>query len=287
MIDGLPEESDADDAHDAVHGHPRLDGSGTINQRKFVVALARGLKVLRAFRPGDDSLSNAEIARRTGLPKPTISRLTYTLTTLGYLGGVPETGGYRLDPHILSLGYPVLAKLGVRQIARPLMQRLADYSRGTVAIGIRDGLSLILVERSQDRTVVTMPLEIGSHLPIATTSMGRAYLAALPAGDRAVLMDEIRRGGPPDWWPTVRRSIDAELARFDRCGYCVSVGDWDPDIIGVGAPLVLPDGTILAFNCGGPISRIPRERADDIGEKLKEVVNSVAVAYRAGPPLTL
>jgi DNA-binding IclR family transcriptional regulator len=263
------------------------DETSVANHRKFVVALARGIKVLQAFKLGDDSLSNAEIARRTQLPKPTISRLTYTLMTLGYLSVAPESGSYRLDPHILSLGYPVLAKLGVRQIARPLMQRLADYSRGTVAIGIRDGLSLILVERSQDRTVVTMPLEIGSRLPIATTSMGRAYLAALPAGPRAELMEQIRRSGPPDWWPTVQRGIESELSRFEKYGYCTSIGDWDPDIIGVGVPLALPDGTILAFNCGGPITRISKERIDDVGEKLKEVVEAVAVAYRAGPPLTL
>ena len=44
--------------------------------RQFVNALARGLEVLRCFRPGEVYLSNAEMARRTSIPKPTISRLT-------------------------------------------------------------------------------------------------------------------------------------------------------------------------------------------------------------------
>lgn len=266
---------------------PEVDEAGVFNQRKFVVALARGLKVLQVFRPGDDCLSNAEIARRSQLPKPTISRLTYTLTTLGYLSGDAGTGGYRIAPQTLSLGYPVLAKLGVRQIARPLMQRLADYSGGTVAIGIQQGVNLIIVERAQNRTVITMPLEIGSYLPIATTSMGRAYLSALDDAGRATLMDAIRRSGPDDWWPTIRRRIEQELERFAHHGYCVSVGDWDPDIIGVGVPLILPDGTVLSFNCGGPIARIAPDRAEDIGQMLRELVDSVGMACRAGPPMTL
>lgn len=266
---------------------PDTDDAGTLNQRKFVVALARGLKVLEVFRPNDDCLSNAEIARRTRLPKPTISRLTYTLTTLGYLSADPEGNGYRIAPQTLSLGYPVLANLGVRQIARPLMQRLADYSGGTVAIGIRQGLNLIIVERSQDRTVVTMPLEIGSRLPIATTSMGRAYLSALDAQEQAELLESIQGSGPDDWWHIIRRQIEQEFERFSRCGYCVSAGDWDPDIIGIGVPLRLPDGTVLAFNCGGPMTRIARERVADIGNRLKELAESVAIAWRAGPPLTL
>ncbi len=59
--------------------------------RKFVVALARGLDVLRCFRARDGFLTNQEIAERTGLPKPTVTRLTYTLCQLGYLQQNPQT----------------------------------------------------------------------------------------------------------------------------------------------------------------------------------------------------
>ena len=41
--------------------------------------------MLACFRSGDKALGNQEIARRTGLPKPTVSRLTFTLSSLGYL----------------------------------------------------------------------------------------------------------------------------------------------------------------------------------------------------------
>ena len=45
-------------------------------ERQFVLALARGLEILRSFEPGDRLLGNQDISRRTGLPKPTVSRLT-------------------------------------------------------------------------------------------------------------------------------------------------------------------------------------------------------------------
>jgi DNA-binding IclR family transcriptional regulator len=276
MVESIEERlaSDADRADDE-------------KDRQFVIALARGLQILQAFRMGDDSLSNAELARRTGLPKPTVTRLTYTLTRLGYLIPPDSSGDYRLHPHVLSLGYSVLAKLGVRQIARPLMQQLADYSRGTVALGVRDGTSMIFVERSRDRTVVTLPLEIGSRIPIATTSMGRAYLAGLPENARHLLLDEIRRSGPGEWWSAIQGGIDRELAQYKTTGYCISAGDWDPDVNAVGVPLVLRDGTVLAFNCGGPSARIPKERLSDLGERLKNVARTVAAAQGAGPEFAL
>ena len=53
--------------------------------RKFITALGRGLDVLRCFGPRDRWLANQDISARTGLAKPTVSRLVYTLTRLGFL----------------------------------------------------------------------------------------------------------------------------------------------------------------------------------------------------------
>ena len=68
-----------------------------------MTALARGLSVLRAFGPQNRPIGNGEIAKRVGLAKPTISRITFTLTELGYLSFDEETGFYKLGPGVLTL----------------------------------------------------------------------------------------------------------------------------------------------------------------------------------------
>ena len=93
--------------------------------RQFATTLARGLEVLRCFTPLEPLLGNKEISVRTGLPKPTVSRLTYTLTKLGYLRHNMRLGKYQLGSAVLSIGYPLLASMNVRQVARPLMKELA------------------------------------------------------------------------------------------------------------------------------------------------------------------
>ena len=80
----------------------KRQGKKVATDRSFVVALSRGLDVLRAFQPNDGLLGNQEIAARTKLPKPTISRLTYTLTKLGYLTPVPRFEKYQLAPAALA-----------------------------------------------------------------------------------------------------------------------------------------------------------------------------------------
>ena len=79
-------------------------GGGEHRDRKFVVALARGLEVLRAFTPSEGLLGNQEIAARTGLAKATVTRLTYTLTTLGYLTHIDRLEKYQLAPGALAIG---------------------------------------------------------------------------------------------------------------------------------------------------------------------------------------
>ena len=92
----------------------------TAKDRKFVEALSRGLDVLRAFSQGAVVMGNQDIARITGLPKPTVSRMTYTLTKLGYLSYSTQLEKYQLDSGVLALGYAYVSNLRVRQLANPI-----------------------------------------------------------------------------------------------------------------------------------------------------------------------
>src|SRR5256885_11261311 len=113
--------------------------------RQFATTLARGLEVLRCFTPLEPLLGNKEISVRTGLPKPTVSRLTYTLTKLGYLRHNMRLGKYQLGSAVLSIGYPLLASMNVRQVARPPMKELPAHCNGSGFLGVRHRPQLALV----------------------------------------------------------------------------------------------------------------------------------------------
>ena len=239
--------------------------------RQFVIALARGLRVLQAFGPGDDLLTNAAIAKRAQLPKATVTRLTYTLCRLGYLSRDPEGAGYRLDPHVLTLGFPVLARLGIRELARPMMQALAEQEGVTVSMGLRDGAHMIYVERVRSSAPVVLQQDIGTRIPIALTALGRAYLAGLPEVERAALLEELRALMPQERWPAVRNDVGRELERYRHKGYCFG-GGWDPEITGVAAPLALPGRALLSVSCAGARANLPDRRLAAIGERLKALI---------------
>ncbi|MCC5859452.1 MAG: IclR family transcriptional regulator [Ectothiorhodospiraceae bacterium] len=244
--------------------------------RNFVMALARGLEILRAFQATDGMLSNQEIAQRTRIPKPTVSRLTYTLTKLGYLSYSERLERYQLGTGVLALGYSCLASMGIRQVARPLMQQLADEVGLAVSLGSRDRLSMVYLENCQGGGALTLRPQVGSRIPIATTAMGRAFLAVLPEQERQYLMEHIQRKDPENW-PEIRDGIHQAVRDYQELGYCMSLGDWERDVNAVGVPLVLDDGAdVLAFNGGGPSFHMSRERVEkEIGPRLVALVQSV------------
>src|SRR5471032_2430743 len=143
--------------------------------RQFATTLARGLDILHTFTPRDSQLGNAELAARTGMTKATISRFTYTLTRLGYLRVNRMNNKFHLGSAVLSLGYPLLASLAVRQIARPSMKELADHIRGSVSLGMRDRLNVVYLETSRSSTPLGLPADIGLSYPIVRTAMAAPF----------------------------------------------------------------------------------------------------------------
>ncbi|MCB1413102.1 MAG: IclR family transcriptional regulator [Xanthobacteraceae bacterium] len=247
--------------------------------RNFVVALSRGLEVLRAFRPNDGLLGNQEISARTNLPKPTVSRLTYTLTKLGYLTQVPRFEKYQLAPAAMSLGYAALANLGVQHLSESFREDVMRATGGAVAVGARDRLSMIYFGQSRSGLALGVQLDVGSKVPIATTAMGRAYLWALPDDERAQLMRELREHYGHRW-PRIRDGIERAGELVAKRGFAISAGEWQDDVHAAGVALKLNDGTgPYAFNCGAPAFRFTEDRLlKDIGPRLVTMVRNIEAA---------
>jgi DNA-binding IclR family transcriptional regulator len=258
--------------------------------RNFVVALSRGLEVLRAFRPNDGLLGNQEIAARTNLPKPTVSRLTYTLTKLGYLTQVPRFEKYQLAPAAMSLGYSALANLGVQHLSESFREDVMRATGGAVAVGARDRLSMIYFGQSRSGLALGVQLDVGSKVPIATTAMGRAYLWALPDDERAQLMRELREHYGHRW-SRIRDGVERAGELVAKRGFAISAGEWQDDVHAAGVALKLNDGTgPYAFNCGAPAFRFTEDRLlNDIGPRLVTMVRNIETALggTAAPRTTI
>src|SRR6266850_201548 len=244
--------------------------------RQFATTLARGLEVLRCFTPLEPLLGNKEISVRTGLPKPTVSRLTYTLTKLGYLRHNMRLGKYQLGSAVLSIGYPLLASMNVRQVARPVMKELADYCNGSVSMGVRDRLNMVYVESCRSGNGITTLPDIGTSVPISHSVIGRAFLAACTPPEREAVLNQMKVK-EPEAHRKYRAPIDKSLEDIRARGFCASSGELRREVHAVGVPMRRTvDGEIVAFNCIVPAFMVKKgQLEDDLGPRLVAMVRNI------------
>ncbi|HCF1403196.1 TPA: IclR family transcriptional regulator [Pseudomonas aeruginosa] len=267
-------------AFEAVLIDPMQEKDEELKDRQFVTALARGLELLRCFTPRESLLGNQELAKKTGLPKPTVSRLTHTLTRLGYLRHLPHSGKYQLEVGVMSFGYAMLSNLSIRALARPLMEEMAGYAKAAVAMAARDRLSMVYLDVMHGEANLTMRRQVGSHLSLHRSAIGRACLAAMPEDEREFILGHIRKRHPEDW-PEVRKGLERAFRDYADYGFCLSLGEWQRDVNAVGVALHHESHGLLAFNCGGPSFHLKREKLeDDIGPRLLHMVHNIEAATR-------
>lgn len=241
--------------------------------RHFVTALARGLDVLSAFRPGETWLANHEIAERCRLPRSTVTRLTYTLTKLGYLHFVEDVGKYRLGSRLMALGTVALGGLSVRQIARPAMRELAIVSNATVGLGVRDNLSMRYVEIARGPAAIALNIDVGARLSMARSSMGRAFIAALTPAERDRLFHELKMLDPLAW-PKMEGILNRALEEHERYGCSCSFGEWQENVSAIALGF-RPGGGLppMAINCGAPtVISSPEFLLNEVRPRLREVI---------------
>jgi DNA-binding IclR family transcriptional regulator len=249
----------------------------TPDHPQFVSAVARAFSVLRCFEHGVHYLGNREIAKRTGLPKPTVSRFTFTLSALGYLNYSPEREKYCLGTAVLGLSHAFLRNNDVLALARPLMQSLAEQVQAAVMVAAADGLRMVLLDICQGDATFHLKLAVGARVPHGTTALGRADLAARPQAVFDARLAELERDCDPAQWPRIRAGIVQAREDYTNYGFCFSLGDWNPDVFAIGVPLVSADRSrVLAFNCSGRLATMTRERLlHEVGPRLVALRNSV------------
>ena len=246
--------------------------------RRFATTLARGLSVLRAFRPQDDGLGNADIAQRTGLPKSTVSRLTFTLQSLGYLNHLGRRDRYRPGPALLALGNLASASMSFVDLSAPIMQRLANETGTMSVLAVRDGQKMLLVKTWRPVGVASLWLDVGQRVPFDGSSSGHALLAALSAERFQDVVDQLQ--GDSVLTPKRAQHIrDMAASQLQTSGFAIAdpAEYFTPNIHAVSVPFQPCDlGEPVVFTCGAVPGDLPLKRLrQTVGPALKASVDKL------------
>jgi IclR family acetate operon transcriptional repressor len=213
----------------------------------------RAFAVLDALADGQAELGTNEIARRTGINASTVSRLLATLAGAGFVEHVASSGRYRLGLRLLHLGNAVLARLDLREIARPHLQALADTTGETATLSAPGEGHAVTVDFVQSPATVQSVARLGRPSVAHATATGKLLLAF--GGQEPP--------GPLDRY-TVRTLVEPhdlaqEVGRVRERGYAEAVGEREEGLNALAAPIWGPQRELAGMlGVQGPALRFGR-----------------------------
>jgi IclR family pca regulon transcriptional regulator len=210
----------------------------------FIEALARGLDVLRTFRPGRLVSTLSEIAADTGLARPTVRRILLTLEALGYVRSADR--GFVLTPRVLELGMTYINHLDLWDVARPHMERLVGQTNESTSMAQLDGSDIVYVARVAVPKIVTLSVSIGTRFPAVATSMGKVLLAALAADELDAMLAEPSRSGITPRWRPSRSELHRVLREVRAKGWALADQDLAPGIRSIATGVRDGNGRVVA-----------------------------------------
>ena len=241
----------------------------------YVIALARGFEVLRCFDVKKPELSTMDIAKMTGLPQSTVWRLCNTLVELGCMVRHPDSDRLSIGLGLLGFGYAALPTPDLGELATIEMRRLADEFQAGVSLCIHDKLEMLIVKRVRGKDGLLSGGAVGTHLPLARSAAGWAYLATLSDVARNEMAGKLEKQAG-EKWHEVRGIIDQEIARYQTSGFLINTGVYRPEINYVSVPIVT-DAGVYTLHCSALASVLPAEtlikqvgpRLVDLGARMR------------------
>ncbi len=204
----------------------------------FNFSLEKGLSVLLAFNPQQETMNLSDIAAACAMSKSAAQRFAFTLEALGYLRKDPSTKRYSLTPATLALGYCYLMVNRTIERANPFMLDLNHACGETVNYAEPDGTDMVYVGRFPTHRTTPVHMPLGRRLPMYCTSSGRAYLSCLSMEARTSLLQDSDRVA---YTASTITSIPKLLELCDeaaRRGYAHSAFEYYPGDLNVAAPVL-------------------------------------------------
>lgn len=224
------------------------------DHRQKLQSLQRGVALLREFTADRPEWGLTELADELDLNKTIVYRIVRTFEEEGFLAR--RNGKFVLGPGLLDLSSAILNSIDMREVARPVIERLSAETGETVFLTVVRGDRSVCVEKVESRQPMRLTLDIGRHYPLYAGASNKVLLAFLGPGEQESVL-----AGPfealTEKTPQDPESLRQELESIREAGWCTTTGELTPHATAVAVPLRDPAAEVVgALSVSGPESRL-------------------------------
>jgi DNA-binding IclR family transcriptional regulator len=207
-----------------------------------VGVLDKAVVVLGALADGRPR-SLGDLVAATSLPRATAHRLAVALEAHGMVRRDAD-GRFALGLRLAALGRVAAAGFPLAELARPALERLRGETAESVQLYVLDGEGRRCVASLDSPNELRTIVPVGALLPLDRGSAGKVL------------------GGDP---------------AAARRGWAESVGEREAGVASVSAPVVAPDGSVVAaVSVSGPIERTTRQPGRRYADAVVDAARAIA-----------
>jgi DNA-binding IclR family transcriptional regulator len=265
------------------------DMSKAVNTRSIEEQPAKGpvdkaMEVLEALVQAGGPHRLGDIARRTGLTKPTVHRHLRTMAEYGFAEPA-EGGSYRVGPRLLGLAAAALGDGRDLLLARPALADLRRRTGHVAHYAVRHAHDAVYLDQSEPAREYRMSARPGDRTPLFCSGVGLAMLSALPAGERDALLGTAALDARTPHTLTEPAALRAVLAEAARRGYAVEDEYDETDVRSVAAPVVDGEGRVVgAIGISGLTFTLDAASVDTYGPMVRAAARTVSAGLGARTP---
>ncbi|MEM8935222.1 MAG: DNA-binding transcriptional regulator [Pseudomonadota bacterium] len=245
----------------------------TTKPQNNVRSLARGLEILRYVNMSGGATAG-EIARATGLPRPTVYRALDTLEQAGYVAFAATSNIVRVTALAASLGDSHAQMSELCNAAGPIFAENSKTLIWPLVLSVYENAAMVVQETTHARSPLSIDRAmVGSRLPMLRTAAGRAYLTYCGEKQREIIVEHLRRiDDPADTAYLNPNWIAQTVDETEKQGVGVrTAGEFRTKTASVAAPIFLDDEIV---GCVSIIwIRTARQRQEALNEYRKPIID--------------
>lgn len=233
--------------------------------------------MLDALAAEGPDLSLGDISDKLRLHKSTAHRLIMVMERHKVIERNSATGRYRLGLKLFELGTRAVARLDLRERARPLLEQLVLETSETVHLCILDDAEMVYLDKVEPARSVRMASRVGRRNPAYCTAVGKAILAYLPDTQVEGIVRRHELKAVTANTITSFLDLKAELAAIRDQGYAVDNEEIEEGLRCVGC--VVRDfsgGPVAAISVSAPSFRLTRQAVRNVAHRVMAAAHAIS-----------
>jgi IclR family KDG regulon transcriptional repressor len=222
-----------------------------------IQSLARGLKILAILSDSPKGVSVTDLAETLEIDKGSASRLLSTLANYAFAEKDPDTRRFYLGPQVVSLSRSLLARLPLREVAKPFLRELMEKTGECAHTGVLAQGKVLYIDQVESPASLRVNAEVGLIAPLHCTALGKVLLAF----GRIPLPHNLDRFTENTLISS--ESLRKNLEKTRERGYAVDDEEFDPGVRCVAAPIFdYRQKVIGSIGISGPVTRMSLDKLD-------------------------